>query len=178
MPINPKVCIMQCTSGYPPEYAELNLSVISTYREAFPDITIGYSGHDSGIAMALVAYVMGANVVEKHFTLNRALKGTDHAFSLEQPGLSKVVRDLRRARTAMGDGVKQRYASEEQPLYKMSKKLVAARPIAAGQQLAREDITMKSPGDGLPPWRIDELVGRTARRALGTDEAFDESDLA
>jgi sialic acid synthase len=177
MPVNPNVCIMQCTSGYPPAYEELNLSVISAFRDAFPDIPIGYSGHDSGIAMALVAYVMGANVVEKHFTLNRALKGTDHAFSLEHSGISKLVRDLRRARTAMGDGVKRKFPSEDQPLYKMAKKLVAARAIPEGQVIAREDIGIKSPGDGLPPYRIEELIGTTSRRAFATDEAFDESDL-
>ena len=86
MPINQQLCILQCTSGYPPEFEELNLRVIETFRERFPDVVIGFSSHDNGIAMALVAYMLGARVVEKHFTLNRAWKGTDHAFSLEPDG--------------------------------------------------------------------------------------------
>ena len=86
--------ILQCTAGYPPKYEELNLRVISTYRERYPNVVIGYSGHDSGIAMSLVAYVLGARVIEKHFTLNSAMKGTDHAFSLEPSGMRKLVRYL------------------------------------------------------------------------------------
>ncbi len=77
MPINQQLCIMQCTAGYPPAFGQLNLNVITTFRKEFPDIVIGLSSHDSGIAMALPGYVLGARVIEKHFTLNRAMKGTD-----------------------------------------------------------------------------------------------------
>ena len=81
MPINSNLCIMQCTSGYPPAHEELNLKVIETFEREFPDIIIGFSSHDSGIAMPLVGYMLGARVFEKHFTLNRTWKGTDHAAS-------------------------------------------------------------------------------------------------
>jgi N-acetylneuraminate synthase/sialic acid synthase len=80
MPINDQICIMQCTGGYPPEWHELNLMVIDTLRKEFPDIVVGFSSHDSGIAMAVAGYMLGARIIEKHFTLNRAMKGTDHAF--------------------------------------------------------------------------------------------------
>lgn len=170
MPINTRLCFMQCTAGYPPAYEELNLRVIETLRQAFPDIVIGLSSHDSGIAMALVAWVLGARVIEKHFTLNRAMKGTDHAFSLERPGLTKLVRDLRRARMAMGDGIKSRYPSETKPLYKMAKKLVAARELAANYVLTRDDIALKSPNDGLPPYHLRDLIGKVTRRRLKADE--------
>ncbi len=159
MPINPQLCILQCTSGYPAEFEELNLRVIQTFRERFPDVVIGLSSHDNGIAMAPVAYVMGAGVVEKHFTLNRAAKGTDHAFSLTPEGLHRMVRDLRRAHQALGDGVKRSYESEKSPLYKMQKKLVAARDLPAGHVLTADDIAMKSPGDGLPPYEFDNILG-------------------
>jgi sialic acid synthase len=89
MPINRQVCLLQCTCTYPSAYEQLDLKTISTYREYFPDTVIGLSAHDSGIAMVVAAYVLGARVVEKHFTLNRAWKGTDHAFSLERPGLTR-----------------------------------------------------------------------------------------
>ena len=102
--INPQVALLQCTAGYPAEWDELDLRVIATYRELFPDAVVGLSSHDNGIAMAVAAYVLGARIVEKHFTLNRALKGTDHRFSLEPQGLRKMVRDLRRTRVALGDG--------------------------------------------------------------------------
>lgn len=180
MPINTNICIMQCTSSYPPNYEELNLRVIETYRQTFPDITIGLSSHDSGIAMALVGYMLGARVVEKHFTLNRAMKGTDHAFSLEHSGLEKMVRDLRRARVALGDGVKRRFASEEKPLYKMAKKIVAARDLPAGHVLTVGDLAFKVPNDGLAPYHADRLVGATLRRPLCEDEniVFEDVVLA
>jgi sialic acid synthase len=169
MPINPQFCILQCTAGYPPEFDQLNLRVISTFREEFPDVVIGLSSHDSGIAMALVAYVLGARVVEKHFTLNRAMKGTDHAFSLEPTGMRKMVRDLQRARIAFGDGVKMTYPTERAPLMKMAKKLVAARDLPAGHVLTREDVAIKSPSDGLPPYELDNILGRAIRVPLGVD---------
>jgi N-acetylneuraminate synthase/sialic acid synthase len=159
-PINPHFAFLQCTAGYPPCWEELDLRVIETYRREFPDHVIGYSGHDSGVAMATVAYVLGARIVEKHFTLNRAMKGTDHRFSLEPHGLRSLVRDLRRARIALGDGKKRMYQSEAEPAKKMGKKLVAARDLPAGHLLTEEDIAAKSPGDGLPPCELDRLVGR------------------
>lgn len=172
MPINPRLCLLQCTCGYPADFAELDLRVIATYRERFPDIVIGYSGHDNGIAMPVVAYVLGARVIEKHFTLNRTMKGTDHAFSLEPVGMRKMVRDLNRARMAMGDGRKKLYASEAGPYLKMGKKLVAAAPMPAGHVLTAADIAIKSPGDGLPPHEFDNVVGRMTLRPLEEDEAI------
>ncbi len=94
MAINPQLGILQCTAGYPAAFEELDLRVVAQYRERFHGAVIGYSGHDNGIAMPVAAYVLGARIVEKHFTLNRAMKGTDHAFSLEPVGLRKMVRDL------------------------------------------------------------------------------------
>jgi sialic acid synthase len=177
MPINEQLCLMQCTSGYPCEFNEMNLRVISTYRTKFPDVVVGLSAHDSGIAMALVAFALGAQVVEKHFTLNRAMKGTDHAFSLERPGLQRLVRDLCRARMALGDGVKRTYESERKPLQKLGKKLVAAREMPAGHVLTPEDIAIKSPGDGLPPYELDRVIGRVTVRPLRADQNISFDDL-
>ena len=119
--------------------------------------------------MPLVAYVLGARVVEKHFTLNRTWKGTDQVFSLTPDGLRKMVRDLKRARVALGRHDKCSLAIEEQFMLKMRKKLVAARDIAAGHVLTIEDIAMKSPGDGLPPYEIDNFIGQRLRVSVETD---------
>jgi len=178
MPINSQLCIMQCSASYPCAFEELNLRVITTYRKRFPDIVIGLSSHDSGIAMALVGYTLGARVIEKHFTLNRAMKGTDHAFSLEHPGLRRLVRDLRRARTALGDGVKKPYTSERGPLYKMAKKLVAAHELPAGHLLTLNDVAIKSPNDGLPPYELEKILGKVIGRALKQDENISFEELA
>lgn len=112
--------LLHCTAAYPVRnHAELNLSVIQTMRTRYPDVLIGWSGHDPGISMALVAYAYGARIIEKHFTLNRASKGTDHAFSLEPKGLQTLCEDLKRAHEAKGDGIKRLYQSEIAPLSKM-----------------------------------------------------------
>jgi len=170
MPLNTELCIMQCTAGYPAEFSELNLRVISAYRERFPDIVIGYSGHDNGIAMATAAYVLGARVIEKHFTLNRAMKGTDHAFSLEPVGMRKMVRDLNRLHQALGDGEKKAYTSEASAVLKMGKKLVVARDLPAGHVLTAADVAIKSPGDGLPPFELDNVIGRAITEPLAEDD--------
>jgi sialic acid synthase len=164
--------VMQCTASYPPAWEELDLSVITTYRELFRTSVIGFSSHDSGIAMAVAAYVLGARIIEKHFTLNRAMRGTDHAFSLEPQGLQKMVRDLRRSRVALGDGTKQMHPSEVEPAVKMSKKLVTTRALPAGHVLSEDDITAKSPGDGLPPYEIDRLIGRALRHPVDEEAAL------
>jgi N-acetylneuraminate synthase/sialic acid synthase len=115
---------------------------------------------------------MGAGIVEKHFTLNRAAKGTDHAFSLTPEGLHRMVRDLRRTRQAMGDGVKRCYESEKGPLYKMQKKLVAAHDLPAGHVVTDADIAIKSPNDGLPPFEYDNVLGMRLTAPLKTDGNF------
>jgi N-acetylneuraminate synthase/sialic acid synthase len=170
--INPQIALLQCTAGYPAEWEELDLRVVDTYRQLFPDAVVGYSGHDNGIAMPVAAYVLGARIVEKHFTLNRALKGTDHRFSLEPVGLRKLVRDLKRVRVALGDGTKTPYPSEADPITKMGKKIVAARTLPAGHVLRREDLALRSPGDGLPPYELDNLIGRTLGHPLAEDAAL------
>jgi N-acetylneuraminate synthase/sialic acid synthase len=172
MPINPRLALLQCTASYPASFDELELRVIQTFREQFPDTIIGLSSHDSGIAMAVAAYVLGARVMEKHFTLNRAMKGTDHAFSLEPVGMRKMVRDLRRTRVALGDGRKKVYSSEGPGVTKMGKKLVAARDLPAGHVLAAGDVAVKSPGDGLPPYELARVIGRPLAAPLEADEAI------
>ncbi len=176
--INPEIALLQCTAGYPAEWSELDLRVIDTYRQLFPEVVVGYSGHDNGIAMPIAAYVLGGRIVEKHFTLNRAMKGTDHRFSLEPIGLRKLVRDLRRTRVALGDGSKLPYPSESDPIRKMGKKIVAATTLPAGHVLRREDLALKSPADGgLPPYELDAVVGRTLRHPVAEDGAFTFDDL-
>jgi sialic acid synthase len=177
MPINPQLCIMQCTGGYPPAWEELNLRVIETLAKEFPDATIGFSSHDSGIAMAVAGYMLGARIIEKHFTLNRANKGTDHAFSLEPTGMRKMVRDLRRLKVALGDGEKQLYDSEVSPISKMGKSLVAACDLKVGQRIDTENLAMKSPGGGIAPYEWDNVTGKVLTKDVAEDQQFVWSDF-
>ena len=177
-PVNDRICLLQCTAAYPAAVEELNLAVITTLRERYPEVVVGLSDHQDGIAMATVAYMLGARVIEKHFTLSHAAKGTDHAFSLIPEGMRKLVRDLARVPVAMGDGEKRPLPSEEKPLQKMGKKLVAARPLPAGHVLAPGDLVARSPADeGLPPYELDALVGLPLARALAEDEAILAADV-
>lgn len=140
------VAFLQCTAAYPCEPEALNLRVIETYRHRFPDTVIGLSDHVSGIAMAPVAYTLGARIFEKHFTLHRHWKGSDQAFSLEPDGMRRMVRDLKRTRLALGDGIKQRMESEAAPLEKMRKAWYYVRDLPAGHLLTADDVSLRSPG--------------------------------
>jgi N-acetylneuraminate synthase/sialic acid synthase len=178
-PLNGAICLLQCTASYPAAVEELELGVITTYRERYPELVIGLSDHQDGIAMATVAYMLGARVIEKHFTLSHTAKGTDHAFSLIPEGMRKLVRDLRRIPVAIGDGAKQPHPNERKPLEKMGKKLVAARPLPVGHVLRPGDLVARSPADeGLAPYELDELLGGTLTRALAEDEAILATDVA
>jgi N-acetylneuraminate synthase/sialic acid synthase len=177
-PINDRICLLQCTAAYPAAVEELNLSVITTFRERYPDVVVGLSDHQDGIAMATVAYMLGARVIEKHFTLSHAAKGTDHAFSLIPEGMRKLVRDLGRIPVALGDGEKRPLPSEQKPLEKMGKKLVAVRALDAGHVLRPGDLAARSPADeGLPPYALDELLGRTLAVPVDEDQAVLEAHL-
>lgn len=179
LPLNPQLCLLQCTAAYPVSVEELNLGVITTYRERYPDLVVGVSDHQDGIAMTLVAHMLGARVIEKHFTLSHSWKGTDHAYSLMPEGMRKLVRDLGRIPAAIGDGVKRPLASEAKPLEKMGKQLVAARALPAGHVLVEGDLVARSPaGGGLAPSELDALLGRALTRALATEEAVRAGDVA
>lgn len=177
MPINPQLAILQCTAAYPVEWHEIDLDVIDTYRQEFRDAVVGLSAHDNGIAVPIAAYMLGARIVEKHFTLNRAMKGTDHAFSLEPVGMRKLVRDLQRVRIARGDGHKKVYPCEAAPLTKMAKAIVAARDLPAGHVLSAADLAYKSPGGGLFPDQADLVLGKTLLRPLAADQMIRCEDV-
>jgi sialic acid synthase len=169
LPLNPELALLQCTAIYPAGPEQLNLSVIGTYRSEFPSVVIGYSGHDVGFEHTLTAYALGARVIEKHVTLDRASAGSDHHFSLEPDEVAELIRGLHGARRSLGDPVKRRLAGEAAALRKMGKKLVAARDLPAGYRLCEADIAIKSPGDGMPPSQLCSVVGKVTARALPED---------
>ncbi len=111
--------IAQATSTYPCPVEELNLQVIQTYKEIFPEVPIGYSGHETGLAPTLAAVAIGARFVERHITLDRAMWGTDQAASVEISGMQKLVHDIRDIEKALGDGIKKVYESEHENIEKL-----------------------------------------------------------
>ena len=164
--------LLQCTAEYPADPANLNLDVILSYRFRYPNTVVGLSSHVSGLWECPPAYVMGARIFEKHFTLNRAMKGSDHRFSMEPAGMRKLVRDLRRTRLAMGDGTKRRLDVEQPAITKMGKRLYAAIPIRAGHVLTEADVAIKSPGGYPEPYKLSKYIGKVLTRDVDADEAM------
>ena len=117
--------IAHSTSAYPCPPQELNLRMIPTLIKQFPNIPIGYSGHETGLAPTVTAVALGAAFVERHFTLDRAMWGSDHAASVEPSGMMKLVRDVRDTELALGDGVKVVYESEREPLRRLRREVTA-----------------------------------------------------
>lgn len=159
LPFNQDVCLMQATASYPCAWEELDLAVINAYVVRYPGVVVGLSSHVAGISDGPPAYVLGARVFEKHITLNRASKGTDHAFSLEPNGLRRYVRDLRRCEVMMGDGRKRKHDSEAGPIAKMAASLYANKALRAGHVLSVEDVCIKSPAEGIAPYDFKKVIG-------------------
>ncbi|MGD1868638.1 MAG: N-acetylneuraminate synthase family protein [Neomegalonema sp.] len=181
-PVCENFAILQCTASYPCDTQFLNLRVIETLRNRYPDRVVGYSGHDAGTALPLVAYMLGARIIEKHMTLSRTMKGTDHVFSLTPDAMRRMVRDIERVPSALGDGVKQLYDVEVPPMRKMQKRLVAARQLEADTVLSRADLIVRVPADNgpgtLPPYAIDSVVGSRLTRSLAPEEPLREGDVS
>ncbi|PVE94766.1 MULTISPECIES: N-acetylneuraminate synthase family protein [unclassified Microbacterium] len=114
-----RVVLMHATSTYPLEPEEANLRVISTLRDRYAGVPVGYSGHERGLQISLAAVALGAVAVERHITLDRTMWGSDHAASLEPTGLEHLVRDIRVIEKALGDGVKRVFDSERAPMAKL-----------------------------------------------------------
>lgn len=178
LPINPRLVLLQCTAVYPAAAEDLNLAVIQTYRREFPEVVVGFSGHDLGPELSWVAHALGARVIEKHFTLDHSAPGTDHHFSLAPEQLQELTGGLRRTRLAIGSPEKRRLDIETAAVHKMGKKLVAARELAAGHVLTQADVAIKSPGNGLQPYFLDRILGRALRTGLRRDEDVRLEDLS
>lgn len=171
------LALMQCTSTYPAEFSEIDLPVIGTYRREFPGAVIGYSGHERGIVLPPVAIALGARIIERHLTLDRTMKGSDHAASLEPQGFAKMIRDIRHVEDALGSHEKRFHESERPIRHKLAKSVVAAADLPEGRILTRDDLMAKGPGTGITPARMDTLVGARLRRSVAADTLLCEADL-
>ena len=168
---NQNVVLLQCTSNYPANPADVNLRAMLTMCNAF-NLPVGYSDHTPGIEVPLAAVAIGACVIEKHFTLDRNLPGPDHRASLEPPDLAAMVRGIRTVEAALGDGLKVPAESEANTASVARKSLVAGRDLPAGTVLIEDMMALKRPGTGLPAAMRDYLVGRTLRVSLQSGTLF------
>ncbi len=166
--------ILHCNSGYPTPDADVNLRAMLTLAAAFPQTAgIGYSDHTLGLEAALAATALGANIIEKHFTLDRDLPGPDHKISLLPHELAAMVNGIRRIATMLGSPDKRPTPSEIPNIAIARKSIVAARPIAAGEIFTENNLMAKRPGNGLSPMLWDSVIGRPAPRGFEADELIE-----
>lgn len=168
---NREVALLRCASVYPAAPEVMNVRAIGTLRDAF-GVPVGLSDHSEGIAVAAGAAALGAELLEKHFTLDRTMRGPDHPFALEPDELAAMVAAVRDVEAALGTGrLEGPSEAEAGEMYSLARRsVIAARDIPAGTEIAEEMLTVKRPGTGIVPKHLPLIVGRTAR----VDIAFDE----
>lgn len=171
-----RITVLHSTSNYPPSDVSLNLNVIQTLRQEFvpTGLAVGYSDNGSvGVMAEVVAVALGATVIEKHFTLDKAMKGPDHKASMDPQELAQMVQAIRRTEQILGSFIKG-CTPEEEPIKQIARKsIVAVRDIAAGELLSEDNLTTKRPGTGISPMRWDEIAGTPAKRDFKADELIE-----
>jgi len=165
------LALLQCTSEYPAPMNELNIRAMSTLSMRF-NLPVGFSDHSQGIEASSWAVAAGACIIEKHFTLDRKMKGPDHAASLEPREMTDLVKLVRRVEYSLGDGRKVPTASEVRNKPRMQKSLVARRHLAQGEVIDGSALNCKRPADGLSPSLWKQVVGRKTARAINVDETL------
>lgn len=170
------VALFHCVSTYPCMPEDVNLRAMDTMARAF-NVPVGYSDHTLGIAVPIAAVARGAQVIEKHFTLDRSLPGPDHQASLEPNELAAMMRGIRIVEQALGDGVKRPTLGELAVAKVARKSVVTARAVKAGEVLTLEMLQCKRPATGLSPVMMEHLVGRRVVRALESGEQVTWGDL-
>jgi len=163
------ITVLHCNTEYPTPFEDVNLNAMLTIRDAFK-VKVGYSDHTPGIEVPIVAVALGANVVEKHFTLDKNMKGPDHKASLEPKELKTMVEAIRNIKKALGDGVKKPSPSELKNKLIARKSIVAAKSIKASEIFTADNLTVKRPGTGISPMRWDEIIETKAKRDYQEDE--------
>lgn len=165
----PKVALLHCTTNYPCPKNEVNLKAMQTMKEAFK-CQVGYSDHTMGTEVPIAAVAMGAEIIEKHFTLDRNLEGPDHKASLEPTELKYMVASIRNIEVALGDGIKKPKPSEVEISKVVLKSIVAKCPIQKGDVLSADNLTIKRVGTGIPAAHWDMMIGTKALQDYDIDD--------
>jgi N-acetylneuraminate synthase len=166
------ITLLHCTTEYPTPPEDVNLRAMTTLAEEF-GLPVGYSDHTAGIAVPIAAAALGATVIEKHFTLDRAMEGPDHRASLEPADLARMVSAVREVEQALGSPVKAPTGGEAENARVVRKSIAAAQAIRAGDIFTEDNLTTKRPGTGISPMRWDEILGRPAPRDFREDELIE-----
>lgn len=166
------ITVLQCNTQYPTPYRDVNLRAMPAMGQTL-GLPFGYSDHTPGIEVPVAAVALGASVIEKHFTLDRSLPGPDHKASLLPSELASMVRAIRNVEAALGSECKKVSESEAANAAVARKSIVAARYIRKGEVFSYDNLAVKRPGNGLSPWLIDDVVGKTASRDFPFDSLIE-----
>lgn len=167
-----KITLLHCNTDYPTSMKDANIRAMLTLKDIF-GCSVGYSDHTEGIEVPIAAVALGAEVIEKHFTLDRNMEGPDHKASIEPDELSSMIKAIRNIEEALGDGIKRPSDSETGNITIARKSIVAKRDIMTGEIFSEENITTKRPGTGISPMRWPEILGKTAVRDFKEDELIE-----
>ncbi|MFZ3091394.1 MAG: N-acetylneuraminate synthase [Nitrospirota bacterium] len=173
---NQQLTLLHCVSNYPAHAADINLYAMNTLKAAF-GLSVGYSDHTLGIEIPIAAVAIGAKVIEKHFTLDKNMKGPDHKASLEPDELKAMVKAIRNVEKAMGDGIKRPTEKEDETRIIARRSLVAKRDIKKGDVINSGDIIIKRPGNGILPEFKETIRGMKARKNIIADSVIKWGDL-
>ncbi|HEM3684364.1 TPA: N-acetylneuraminate synthase [Streptococcus suis] len=164
------ISILHCTTEYPTPYPALNLNVLHTLKKEFPNLTIGYSDHSVGSEVPIAAAAMGAELIEKHFTLDNEMEGPDHKASATPDILAALVKGVRIVEQSLGKFEKEPEEVEVRNKIVARKSIVAKKAIAKGEVFTEENITVKRPGNGISPMEWYNVLGQVSEQDFEEDQ--------
>lgn len=166
------IILLHCNTEYPTPFRDVNLNAMNALKDKFK-VKVGYSDHTKGIEVPIAAVALGADIIEKHFTLDKNMEGPDHKASLEPNELVSMVNAIRNIENALGDGVKSPSLSEKKNITIARKSIVAKKEIRKGDIFTTDNLTIKRPGDGISPMEWFNILGEAAHRDFNVDEKID-----
>ena len=172
-----EITVLHCNTDYPTNMSDVNLLAMKHISKAI-GVNVGYSDHTLGLEVSVAAVSLGAVIIEKHFTLNKHLKGPDHKASLNPDELSNMIKMIRNLEIALsGSGIKEPSISESKNIIVARKSIHIKNPVSKGKVIFKNDLIMKRPGDGISPMHIDKVIGKIANKNLFMDYKLNFEDL-
>ena len=174
---NNQIALLHCVANYPAQPNEVNMNVINTLKKTF-DFPVGYSDNGESSLVDIVAVSMGANIIEKHFTLDKKMSGPDHGFSIDPNGLKSLISQIHEIDQMKGDGIKIPQFSEIKNRLTIRKSITAKRDLQQGEKIQEGDISIKRPADGIEPKYLTMILGKTINTNIKKDSPIFWSSIS
>lgn len=177
---NNQIILLHCILNYPTKYKDANLRMITCLKKTFPDYLIGYSDHtlpDQNMLVLMTAVLLGAKVIEKHFTLDKSLSGNDHYHAMDPVDLKKLVKNLKFLEMILGKKKKEPLKCELSSIKYARRSIVAKLNIPRDTKISNKMIICKRPGTGISPKFLEKIIGRKSKRTIKKDEIIIWDDL-